>query len=251
MSFLQTLILGGISGLTILLGLPIALLKLEAQKYLVFLNALAIGILFFLFFDVTGHALEPIEHALKENGGYASLIIANFVIGFGIGLLSLVYYGKRFPGKGGIPPKKLALLIAIGIGLHNFSEGLAIGNASRSGELQFALMLIIGFGLHNITEAFGIAAPLAGKKVGWLYLILLGIIGGGPITIGTLLGFTFTSDAIAVLFLSLAGGALVYVIAELLNAGRKLGFHIWNGWGLLAGFMMGVGTDLLLIALGA
>ncbi len=251
MSFLQTFILGSISGLTILLGLPLARFRPDAKKHLVFLNAIAIGVLFFLFFDVTEHISGSVEEAMRQSHVYASLVISLFVSGFGIGLLSLVYYGKRFLAGGGHTAEKLAFLIAVGIGLHNFSEGLAIGNAAHSGEIHFAMMLIIGFGLHNITEAFGIAAPLAGKKIPWGYLIKLGLIAGGPNTIGTWIGFSFVSSPLSVFFLSLAAGALIYVIGELLAAGRKLGHHTWGGWGLLTGFLVGFGTDLLLIALGA
>lgn len=261
MSFLQILILGGFSGLTILLGLPIARLKPDAKKHIVFLNAIAIGILLFLFYDVLKNATEPIEVALNQhNIQQANLLIGALVIGFAVGLLSLVYYAQRFflPAvasakagiKGGMPAEKLATLIAIGIGLHNFSEGLAIGNSARAGAAQLTLLLIIGFSLHNITEAFGIVMPLAGKAIRWTQLFLLGIIGGGPNIIGTLIGYSIISQPVSVLFLSLAAGALVFVIAELFNAGRKLGYHAWGGWGLTLGFLLGIGTDLFLTALG-
>ncbi len=251
MSFLHTLILGCISGLTIFIGLPIARLRLRAQHYLAFLNALAIGILFFLFFDVIENAVSPVEDALKQHSSNLITLLGALIFGFGLGLLSLVYYGRRFLGKGGISYHQLALLIALGIGLHNFSEGLAIGNSAHSGELHLAIMLIIGFGLHNITEAFGIAAPLAGQRASWGFLALLGLIGGGPNTLGTLIGYSFTSKLLSVLFLSLAGGAIVFVIGELLSAGRKLGSPAWNGWGLTTGFFVGLLTDFLLVSLGA
>src|SRR5256885_11463100 len=128
MSFLQTVILGGISGLTIFLGMPIARLRIPNKSQIVFLNALAIGVLFFLFVDIITHALEPIESAIKLRDLSAIFLLITMVLGFGIGLLSLVYYGRIFLRKGdSIPHNHLALLIATGIGLHNFSEGLAIG----------------------------------------------------------------------------------------------------------------------------
>ncbi len=252
MSFFQTIILGGISGLTIFLGMPIAKLPLVKKQYTVFLNAFAIGVLFFLFVDIITHAISPIEASIKAQSLYTIFLLLALVLGFGIGLLSLVYYGKVFLKKGdALSHNHLALLIATGVGLHNFSEGLAIGNSARTGDIKFALLLIIGFGLHNITEAFGIIGPLANKKSGWGFLILLGLIGGGPNFIGTIIGYWFTSNLLSVVFLSLAGGAIMYVIGELLAVGRKHGSHAWNGWGLTVGFFAGILTDLLLVAFGA
>lgn len=253
MSYLQTLLLGGISGLTIFLGMPIARLQIPKKGHIVFLNAFAIGILFFLFVDIISHAISPIETAITTHNVSLSLsLIICLILGFGIGLLSLVYYGKVFLRKEeNVDHNRLAFLIATGIGLHNFSEGLAIGNSARSGDIKFALLLIIGFGLHNITEAFGIAGPLVNKKASWGFLALLALIGGGPNIIGTVTGYWMTSSVLAVLFLSVAGGAIMYVIGELLAIGRKHSSHAWNGWGLVMGFFAGILTDFILIALGA
>lgn len=252
MSYSQTLLLGAISGLTIFLGLPLARLRTVPKGCTSFLNALAIGVLFFLFVDVVQHAVEPVEAALTDQSADLAWLLSVLIIGFAAGLLSLVYYGRRYLLKeGGISHKQLALLIAIGIGLHNFSEGLAIGNSAVQGELKLALLLIIGFGLHNITEAFGIAAPLAGQRVSWGFLALTGIIGGGPNFIGTVTGYSYSSTILSVLFLSLAAGAIMYVIGELLAAGRKLEAHAWTGWGLVIGFLAGLLTDFILVAIGA
>ncbi len=252
MSFENTLLLGAISGLTIFLGLPIARLRAVSKGHLSFLNALAIGVLFFLFVDVLEHAIEPVEEALVLHSPDFQLILAIFIAGFVAGLMSLVYYGRRCLRKSqGMTASQLAILIAVGIGLHNFSEGLAIGNSAVQGELKLALLLIIGFGLHNITEAFGIAAPLAGKRASWGLLLLTGLIGGGPNFIGTLIGYSFQSELLSVLFLALAAGAIVYVIGELLAAGRKFESHVWNGWGLVIGFLLGLLTDFMLVAVGA
>ena len=102
-----------------------------------------------------------------------------------------------------------------------------------------------------MTEAFGIAAPLAGKRPSWAFLGLVGLIGGGPNFVGTIIGYTFASPQVSVLFLSLAAGALVFVIGELFAAGRKLTSPLWNGWGIAVGFLAGLLTDLILIAVGA
>ena len=108
---------------------------------------------------------------------------------------------------------RVAMMIALGIGTHNFSEGLAIGQSYVSGATGLAILLIIGFGAHNTTEGFGIAGPLTGlvKKPRIRFLILAGLIGGGPTFIGTILGSLWNSHIAYILFLSIAGGALVYV----------------------------------------
>jgi len=114
--------------------------------------------------------------------------------------------------------------------LHNFAEGLDIGNTARVGALTLALSLEIGFGLHNATAGFGIAARLAGHPVSGGFLAAMGLIVGGPTLLGTLLGMRFASAPLSVLFLALAGGSILFVVVELLAAGRKLAAPTWVGW---------------------
>ncbi len=251
MSFAEAAILGSISGLTIFLGLPVARVRVVAPKHIAFLNALAIGILFFLFVDIMHRASEPVEAALKAGAAELPVLLALLLAGFTAGLLSLVFYAARVLRTPALSAARLALLIALGIGMHNFSEGLAIGSSAQKGELALAFTLIVGFALHNATEGFGIAAPLAGERVGWGLLVLAGVIGGGPSFLGTIVGYSVTSDALAVLFLAVAGGALVFVLGELFAAGRRLGAPVWSGWGIAVGFAAGLLTDLGLVALGA
>ncbi|HEX9494361.1 MAG TPA: zinc permease [Candidatus Limnocylindria bacterium] len=251
MSFTETVVLGTIAGLTIFLGLPLARVRVVAPRYMAFLNALAIGILLFLFVDIVEHAIEPVEAAIKGDASSLPLLLALLVGGFATGLMSLVYYMRRLSSGPGFTATHLAVTIAIGMGLHNFSEGLAIGSSAQRGELALAVTLVVGFGLHNITEAFGIAGPLAGKRPSWALLGLLGIIGGGPNFLGTIIGYTFSSPAVSVLFLALAAGAVVFVVGELFHGGRKLASPLWNGWGIGMGFFAGLLTDFILIAVGA
>jgi ZIP family zinc transporter len=251
LNFADTVVLGTVAGLAIFLGLPIAKVRTVRPKHLAFLNALAIGILLFLFVDISTHALEPVEGALKSGASDFAQLLALLVGGFVIGLLSLVYYARRFMVGAAGTGRQLAIMIATGIGLHNFSEGLAIGNSAQRGELALALTLVVGFGLHNVTEAFGIAAPVAGGQVGWGTLALAGAIAGGPNFFGTILGYAFRSEAVSVLFLSLAAGALVFIVGELFAVGRRLSSPAWNGWGVVVGFFAGVLTDFVLIAAGA
>jgi zinc transporter, ZIP family len=146
---------------------------------------------------------------------------------------------------------RLALTIAVGIGLHNFSEGLAIGGSAGRGEIAFAVLMIIGFALHNATEGFGIIGPLMGQQVpSWRFLGLVGLIGGGPTFLGTMVGYFLVSDVMSVLFLSLAAGALVYIISELFHLERKPGTRLAGGWGILAGFLFALLTDLILVFAG-
>jgi ZIP family zinc transporter len=253
LSFAQTALLGAAAGLTIFLGLPLARLRRLPPAGLAFCNALAVGILHFLFLDVLGSATEPIRDALAH-GRPATGLIAVLLLAFAGSLLSLVYFGQHFLSGGGgdgRAPVRLALLIAVGIGLHNFSEGLAIGSSARAGALALALTLIVGFGLHNVTEAFGVVAPLAGRPVGGGVLAGLGLVAGGPTLLGTLVGYRFAATPLSVLFLALAGGAIVYVLGELLAAGRRLASPAWSGWGLVVGFAAALLTDFILTAGGA
>jgi len=253
-----TIVLGAIAGFTIYFGLPIAAFRKLPARTISFLNAVAIGVLFFLLYDILHQAAAPVEaalHAGQTSGGWSGFagLIVTFIIGFGVGLVGLVVVSHRMiertnPAEGGsLTPLALALAIAIGIGLHNFSEGLAIGQSAATGAIQLAFMLIIGFGLHNMTEGFGIAAPLAGGGGATLGTIVrLGLIGGGPTFLGTVIGYKFVSPTLSVLFLTLAAGAVIYVIGEMSNAGRKIGFREFATFGLFVGFIFGYGTDLIL-----
>jgi zinc transporter, ZIP family len=258
MTVATTVLLGAIAGFTIYLGLPFARLQNPPHSLQAFLNAVATGILLFLLWDVITKASEPIDTALDmarkgHAAGFVTLLVL-FAGGFGVGLLSLVYFERhvirragRGAGSGAVTPVQLALMIATGIGLHNFSEGLAIGGASRGGAISLATILIIGFGLHNMTEGFGIAAPLtAGPRPSWAFLGLAGLIGGGPTFLGTVLGVSVQSEPVFVLFLALAAGSIFYVVSELLHVGRRFALREVAMWGVFLGFLAGYGTDLIL-----
>jgi ZIP family zinc transporter len=146
----------------------------------------------------------------------------------------------------------MALLIAVGIGLHNFGEGLAIGGSAAKGEIALATVLVMGFALHNATEGFGIVAPLAaaGDRAGWGFLLLMGLIGGGPTFLGTAVGRQFTSDALSIVFLTLAAGSILYVIVQLIGVAVGSG-RVALYCGLLAGLAAGFVTDMVVTAGGA
>jgi ZIP family zinc transporter len=259
MGFAQTVILGAIAGLTIYLGLPLGRIRKISANTRTFLSMTSAGILLFLLLDIFTKLSEPIEAAITGSRNYTEffVLMAIFILGFGFGLLGLIAFDQRFmrlraDANQSFAPTRLALMIATGIGLHNFSEGLAIGQSSGRGEMAFAALLIVGFGLHNATEGFGIMGPLVGGDIpSWSFIGLTGLIGGGPTFLGTIVGYYFLSTAMFVLFLSLAAGALVYIIGELFNLNRRPGAKFPGGWGLFLGFLFGYLTDLILTIAGA
>ncbi len=257
-------LLGAVAGITIFLGLPLARARGVSPKAKGMLNAAAAGILLFLLVDVMGDAFETTSDAvlgaLSGQGSpqAASLCALLLVCGVALGLLGLVWFEGRYirgelkdddePVKGlsARKARRVATMIAIGIGLHNFSEGLAIGQSYASGAMSLALLLVIGFGLHNATEGFGIAAPLSGSRPTWRFLALMGLIGGGPTFLGTIVGSFWVSPALGVFFLALAAGAIIYVIKELLYHGRMHGEGVGAMGSLLLGFFLAFGTDLVI-----
>ncbi len=257
----QTTALGALAGFTIYLGLPVARLRRRTRTVQNLLNALALGVLLFLVWDILSKAQEPIADALKTGmtsgrwGPFGSLLLM-LVVGLVVGLVGLVTFHhtalRRRP-SGARLARQLTLMIATGLGLHNFSEGLAIGQAASTGAIGFAVILIIGFGLHNITEGFAVAAPMAasGDMPSWSFLGTAGLIGGGPTFAGTIIGYRVVSPLAFVLFLALAAGALFYVIGEMFAAGRRFEQPVWAAWGVVAGFLVAYGTDLLLTIGGA
>jgi ZIP family zinc transporter len=277
MSTAQTLILGAVAGVTIFLGLPLGRLHAPAKAMRAAMTAFATGILIFLLWDVLGHGVGPVEAAVQAHhwGRFAELgpLLGG---GLGLGLMSLVYYDRWMtnkrasplvgPGAAAIdefearswienltPGRRLALLIATGIGLHNFGEGLAIGQAAAANEVSLALVLIIGFALHNATEGFGIVGPMSGEadRPSWGFLGLMGLIGGGPTFLGTVIGQAWVSEALSVVFFAVAAGSILYVVLQLVDVCRRYAMPTVVAWWILTGVVLGFATDFVLVAAGA
>jgi FtsP/CotA-like multicopper oxidase with cupredoxin domain/zinc transporter ZupT len=256
LSFGMTVLLGALAGLTIFLGLPVARMRTVSPAVMAALNALAIGILVYLVVEIAGSATAPLLRAARFwHGGGAPLGVISLAIayvgGLFAGLVGLGIVANRLSSRAASSihqPLVLAAVIAIGIGAHNFAEGLAIGASAASGATAIAVGLIVGFALHNATEGFGIAAPLSGRIIpSWPQLTLAGIVAGGPTFLGTVVGYSFQSPVLSVLFLATAIGALVFVIGEIWAVLRRnLGITPLVTSMLACGFLIALTTELVL-----
>jgi zinc transporter, ZIP family len=277
-SFAETALLGALAGGTIFLGLPVARLRLLGTKARVGLAMFALGVLAFLFMDVMGHGFEIVEDAVTaykdgtHSFGHAAWLAALLGIGFAAGSAGLAEAESRLrpppaPPIGGGASELTAedaraleeqaaahaharalrtgMTIAAAIGLHNFAEGLAIGVSAQAGEISLATVLIVGFALHNATEGFGICGPLGSVQPSWSWVIVAGLVGGGPTFLGSMVGYSVNSTTLELLFYAVSGGAIMYVIGEVWNAMRRFGHRELGLWLLALGFFVGIATDLI------
>lgn len=281
MGFGETVALGAIAGFTIYLGLPLGRMRKISDRLRVALAMFSVGILAFIFMDVTKHGESILETALTNfkhhsaSFGHVLALFALLAVGFTLGTAGISAVERRLrarrvapaPIAGGeaaavLDPAQRAraaagaedaqrralqtcMVIATAIGLHNFAEGLAIGVSAKSGAIGLATVLIIGFGLHNATEGFGIVGPLGSARPSWTWLGLAGLIGGGPTFLGTIVGYQVDSQPLELMFYALAGGAIMYVIGEIWIGMRRYGYHTLGLYMLAAGFLVGVATDLV------
>lgn len=276
MSFAQTAALGALAGFTIYLGLPFGRLQLLGDRARVALAMFAVGVLAFIFVDVMEHAFGIVEGAVEgfkhDTGslGHAVGLAALLGGGFGVGLAGLAMTERRLRSMRPLPPiaggavdvlsadqlareeaaararaLRVGMTIAVAIGLHNFAEGLAIGVSASAGDISLATVLIVGFALHNATEGFGIVGPLGNVRPSWTWLGLVGLIGGAPTFLGSMLGYSVTSEPLELAFYAVSGGAILYVIGEVWNGMRRYGHRELGLWLLSVGFFVGVMTDLV------
>ena len=277
MGFGETVVLGAIAGFTIYLGLPAGRVKRLDQRVRVALAMFSVGILAFIFVDVTAHAQSIVEGALTDfknhraGFGHVAGLFALLALGFVIGTAGIATVERRLrrsrppaPVLGGDASAELdageladhqvavrraamatGMSVAVAIGLHNFAEGLAIGVSAKTGAIGLATVLVIGFALHNATEGFGIVGPLGTIRPSWTWLGLAGLIGGSPTFVGAIIGYQVHSDPLELCFYALAGGAILYVIGEIWTGMRRYGYRTLGLYLIAAGFLLGVLTDLV------
>ena len=221
-----------------LLWLPF-IKKISKSKYHFFL-ALTAGLLLFLGIDSIEEAFEVIEENLSDAFNGALLIATTIVLSF----LGLYYASEKLTGKADSlrisKPVAIGLMIAIGIGLHNFGEGLAIGAAVGLGSIAFSTFLIVGFALHNTTEGLAIAAPMSRGKTMVGKLFGLGMIAGAPAIFGAWVGGFAFSPFSAAIFLSIGAGAIFQVIVVILKWIREEGDKNLSSASVAAGFSLGM-----------
>ena len=220
------------------------------RKWLHFYLSLTVGLLVFLLVDAFEHTFEAA--AMVAEGFQGVGLVAVGVVGAVLGLRALSGVGRG--GGGGDRPSGLtiAYLIAIGIGLHNLGEGLAIGAAYSLGEIALGSFLVIGFALHNTTEGLAIVAPVADERPRLWHLALMGLIAGLPTVAGAWVGGFAYSPIAATFFLALGAGAIIQVIIEvgrLVQRSWPRGlFSPLNAMGLVLGLLLMYGTALMVVA---
>ena len=256
--YLKTFALLGIyvGVIPVLLGLLwLPFLRLLKERWYSFLLALTVGLLIFLGFDALAESFDLLEAIPSAYNG-----IGIILIGFTLSILTLSaisYKSEHHRQMKGEPFQALIFgyLIALGIGLHNLGEGLAIGSAYAVGEIALGSLLVIGFMIHNVTEGVAIVAPLTRfvRSLGnfYVHLLIMGLLAGAPTIIGAVLGGFAYSPALAVLFLSIGAGAIFDVSYDIMHhmaKGRWMSlFTITNVLGFLAGLLIMYLTGFLVL----
>lgn len=218
------------------------------RKWIHFYLSLTVGLLAFLVVDSFEHTLEA---AAKVPAAFQGAgLMALGVVGAVVGLRAISNAGR---GDGGaVSGLTVAYMIAIGIGLHNFGEGLAIGAAYALGEIALGSFLVIGFALHNTTEGLAIVAPMAEDRPALRHFAFMGVVAGVPTVFGAWAGGFSYSPTAATFFLALGAGAIIQVMIEV----TKLIQRSWprglftplNATGLILGMVVMYGTALMVTA---
>lgn len=244
----------GFFGLMALLGIYVGVIPVSIgmlwlpfvrrirEGWLRVLIAFTVGLLAFLGIDAT---LEGVEIAGGGSQAFGGALLV--FLGAAVSYLALegvdahLRARRERAGPAGAAGAYLALLVAIGIGLHNLGEGLAIGSAYATGALALGAFLVVGFALHNTTEGLAIVAPLAARPPGLPRLALLGLIAGGPAVLGAWIGAAAINASVAAFLLGIGAGAIVQVIRQLAPAMGDGAGRILNP-GAVGGVLAGLGV---------
>jgi len=248
LSFGETLLFSAVMGLSIYLSLPLILGKRTGETRTKLLIAVAIGILIFLigdvFLDAAGSLYNGSLYGYGSSPGYDAVFTTSMVAGFMI----LFYAGDR--RKLSMTPTYLALMIAVGIGFQNLTEGLLFGSLGVTiGLSGAALVVLVGFILQNMTEGFPIASPFLGSMEGKTGLMVGALmIGGFPTILGGAIGYYYNTTFFDLVFYGLAIGTMFYVILPMLrnlfkdsDAGKLRIAYM----GLFLGFLLGFAVNLM------
>lgn len=219
-NLLVFLLLTSAMGLSIFLSMPIVYSRRAQGRWAIGLNAAAIGILVFLLADVFSDA-SPIlyPNGYVANLGYSVAFGVAFLVAF-LGLFALDNVTWSPGARSERPAQRTALMIALGIGLQNLTEGLVFGVNWTLGALGILAVVFVGFFLQNVTEGFPIAAPFLGTKESRPLSIMTGLflVGGLPTILGGAIGYYWSNDLFLVVFDALAIGAIAYVLLPMLRA---------------------------------
>lgn len=248
MIFAETLVLSTIMGLSIFVSLPIVLHKGTGERRTTLLTAVAAGILIFLMGDVFSNAAASMYNGSLYGYGSSVANDAIFSVSLAAGFLVLLAAESR--SKKGLTPTQLALVIAIGMGFQNLTEGLVFGSLSVTVGLSgAALVVLVGFVLQNVTEGFPIASPFLGKAQGKLGpLLVFFLIGGLPTIAGGAIGFFYNSATFDLAFDGIAIGAILYAILPMLKAifrESTLDMQRLSYLGVFIGFLLGFLVNLV------
>ena len=211
--------------------------------------ALTVGLLAFLAIDATLEGFELAREGAQAVGG-AALVVVGAIVAFLLlsGVSAWLDQRRRRAQEAGASGGSLALLVAIGIGLHNLGEGVAIGSAYSAGALALGAFLVVGFAIHNTTEGLAIVAPIAHLRPSLRRLIVLGLVAGAPAVLGAWIGAAAFNTSVAAFLFGFGAGALAQVVVQLAPSlrdpdGRTL--HPGAVAGLLAGMAIMFTTGLL------
>jgi zinc transporter, ZIP family len=224
--------------------LPIALgllwlpaLRRVGPAWLAAFMAFTAGLLTFLGLEALAESFD-LQAALPSALGGAGLVL----LGVALSFLGMTALAARLTGGSAATGLTLAFLVAVGIGLHNLGEGLAIGSSFALGELQLGSFLIVGFMIHNVTEGLGIATPVAKSRVTVLALAGLAVVAGAPTVLGAWVGGYTSSDVLGALFFAIAAGAALQVVVEVGRYVARTAPGGLRSGHAIAGFVVGVAT---------